>query len=80
VHSGISFILCFYGILQAFARLTELIERRGEAYANSDVKVSLQKIAAELGIDDVSALTPTTIARVSCEYKCPFFSRGTVSE
>jgi shikimate kinase len=47
---------------QAFARLTELIERRGEAYANSDVKVSLQKIAAELGIDDVSALTPTTIA------------------
>lgn len=47
---------------QAFARLTELIERRGEAYANSDVKVSLQKIAEELGIEDVSALTPTTIA------------------
>lgn len=47
---------------QAFARLTELIERRGEAYANSDVKVSLQKIAAELGVEDVSALTPTTIA------------------
>lgn len=47
---------------QAFARLTELIEKRGEAYGNSNAKVSLQKIAAELGSIDVSDLTPTTIA------------------
>eukprot|EP01018_Ginkgo_biloba_P037826 Gb_11258 [translate_table: standard] len=47
---------------QAFARLTELIEKRGEAYANSDAKVSLQKIAAELGYEDVSTVTPTVIA------------------
>lgn len=47
---------------QAFARLTELIEKRGAAYGNSNAKVSLQKIAAELGYFDVSDLTPTTIA------------------
>ncbi|KAH9295371.1 hypothetical protein KI387_038959, partial [Taxus chinensis] len=47
---------------QAFARLTELIEKRGKAYGNSNAKVSLQKIAAELGFSDVSDLTPTTIA------------------
>uniref|UniRef100_A0A0C9QTX3 shikimate kinase n=1 Tax=Wollemia nobilis TaxID=56998 RepID=A0A0C9QTX3_9CONI len=47
---------------QAFARLQQLIEKRGEAYGNSNARVSLQKIAAEIGCVDVSDLTPTTIA------------------
>eukprot|EP01018_Ginkgo_biloba_P015389 Gb_29792 [translate_table: standard] len=47
---------------QALMRLTKLYEDRSDAYANSDAKVSLQKIAAELGYEDVSDLTPTVIA------------------
>uniref|UniRef100_A0A0D6QTH5 shikimate kinase n=1 Tax=Araucaria cunninghamii TaxID=56994 RepID=A0A0D6QTH5_ARACU len=47
---------------QALARLQQLIDKRGEAYGNSNTRVSLQKIAAEIGCVDVSDLTPTTIA------------------
>ncbi|KAL0350002.1 UNVERIFIED_CONTAM: Shikimate kinase, chloroplastic [Sesamum radiatum] len=43
-------------------RLTYLFEERGEAYKNADVKVSLEDIAAKLGLEDVCNLTPTVIA------------------
>ncbi|KAK4394086.1 Shikimate kinase, chloroplastic [Sesamum angolense] len=43
-------------------RLTYLFEERGEAYTNADVKVSLEDIAAKLGLEDVCNLTPTVIA------------------
>uniref|UniRef100_A0ACD6AFL4 Uncharacterized protein n=1 Tax=Avena sativa TaxID=4498 RepID=A0ACD6AFL4_AVESA len=46
----------------AFAKLSLLAEQRGDAYANADVRVSLQEIAAKQGHDDVSQLTPTDIA------------------
>ncbi|KAH9310587.1 hypothetical protein KI387_025622, partial [Taxus chinensis] len=47
---------------EALTRLTKLYEDRAEAYANSDVKVSLQEIASEHDHKDVSLLTPTIIA------------------
>lgn len=47
---------------QALARLTKLYEDRAEAYASSDVKVSLRDIAVELGNKDVARLSPTVIA------------------
>lgn len=50
------------GYSEALTRLTKLYEDRAEAYGNSDVKVSLQKIALEHGHEDVSPLTPTIIA------------------
>ncbi|KAG8383441.1 hypothetical protein BUALT_Bualt04G0013600 [Buddleja alternifolia] len=43
-------------------RLSTLFEERGEAYANADVRVSLENIAAKLGFEDVCNLTPTVIA------------------
>ncbi|CAA0806419.1 Shikimate kinase 1- chloroplastic [Striga hermonthica] len=43
-------------------RLSALYEERGEAYANADVQVSLQNLAAKLGFEDVCSLTPTAIA------------------
>ncbi|GER35134.1 shikimate kinase [Striga asiatica] len=43
-------------------RLSALFEERGEAYANADVRISLQNIAAKLGYEDVCNLTPTAIA------------------
>ncbi|CAA0833346.1 Shikimate kinase 1- chloroplastic [Striga hermonthica] len=43
-------------------RLSALYEERGEAYANADVRVSLQNLAAKLGFEDVCSLTPTAIA------------------
>ncbi|CAA0839185.1 Shikimate kinase 1- chloroplastic [Striga hermonthica] len=43
-------------------RLSALFEERGEAYANADVRVSLQNIAAKLGYEDVCNITPTAIA------------------
>lgn len=46
----------------AFTKLSMLAERRGDAYANADVRVSLEDIAAKQGHDDVSQLTPTDIA------------------
>lgn len=50
------------GYSQALTRLTKLYEDRAEAYASSDVKVSLRDIAAELGNKDVARLSPTVIA------------------
>lgn len=47
---------------QALTRLTKLYDDRVDAYASSDVKVSLRNIAAELGNKDVSRLSPTVIA------------------
>ncbi|KAK1605171.1 hypothetical protein QYE76_028844 [Lolium multiflorum] len=46
----------------AFAKLSLLAEQRGDAYANADVRVSLEEIAAKQGHGDVSQLTPTDIA------------------
>ncbi|WOL20295.1 hypothetical protein Cni_G29099 [Canna indica] len=45
-----------------FMKLTDLSEKRGKAYANADVRVSLEHIAAKKGHQDASALTPTDIA------------------
>uniref|UniRef100_A0A453PJR3 shikimate kinase n=2 Tax=Aegilops tauschii subsp. strangulata TaxID=200361 RepID=A0A453PJR3_AEGTS len=46
----------------AFSKLSMLAEQRGDAYANADVRVSLEEIASKLGHDDVSKLTPIDIA------------------
>ncbi|KAF7100352.1 hypothetical protein CFC21_101879 [Triticum aestivum] len=46
----------------AFTKLSVLAEQRGDAYANADVRVSLEELAAKKGHDDVSQLTPTDIA------------------
>ncbi|KAL6576016.1 Shikimate kinase [Orobanche hederae] len=43
-------------------RLSALFEERGDSYANADVRVSLENIAAKLGSEDVCNLTPTAIA------------------
>ncbi|KAK6150527.1 hypothetical protein DH2020_015459 [Rehmannia glutinosa] len=48
-------------------RLSTLFEQRGDAYANADVRVSLENIAAKLGSKDVCNLTPTIIAIESSE-------------
>ncbi|XP_042025578.1 shikimate kinase, chloroplastic-like [Salvia splendens] len=42
--------------------LSTLFEHRGEAYANADVRVSLENMAAKLGYEDVSDISPTAIA------------------
>ncbi|KAF3440465.1 hypothetical protein FNV43_RR18749 [Rhamnella rubrinervis] len=47
---------------KTYKRLTMLFEERGESYANSNARVSLESIAAELGKKDVSDVTPTAIA------------------
>ncbi|XP_072977501.1 shikimate kinase 3, chloroplastic-like [Typha angustifolia] len=47
---------------KALIRLSTLSEERGEVYANADVRVCLQNIAAKQGSSDVSSLTPTAIA------------------
>lgn len=47
---------------KTFARLSTLLEERIEAYANANARVSLEEIAAKLGHEDVSNLTPTAIA------------------
>ncbi|KAL5207257.1 hypothetical protein ABZP36_031692 [Zizania latifolia] len=46
----------------AFSKLSMLAEQRGDAYANADVRISLEEIACKQGHDDVSKLTPTDIA------------------
>ncbi|KAJ1281058.1 hypothetical protein BS78_04G279200 [Paspalum vaginatum] len=46
----------------AFSKLSMLAEQRGDAYANADVRVSLEEIASKQGHDNVSKLTPTDIA------------------
>ncbi|KAL1569580.1 Shikimate kinase, chloroplastic [Salvia divinorum] len=43
-------------------RLSTLFEQRGEAYADADVRVSLENMAAKLGYEDVSGISPTAIA------------------
>ncbi|XP_047967099.1 shikimate kinase, chloroplastic-like [Salvia hispanica] len=43
-------------------RLSTLFEQRGEAYANADVRVSLENMAAKLGYEDVTDISPTAIA------------------
>ncbi|KAG6399698.1 hypothetical protein SASPL_141179 [Salvia splendens] len=43
-------------------RLSTLFKQRGEAYANADVRVSLENMAAKLGYEDVSDISPTAIA------------------
>ncbi|GER48987.1 shikimate kinase, partial [Striga asiatica] len=48
-------------------RLSALYEERGEAYANADVKVSLQNLATKLGFEDVCSLTPTAIVFEQCK-------------
>ncbi|KAL5992200.1 Shikimate kinase 3, chloroplastic [Asimina triloba] len=47
---------------KAFMRLTTLFGEREDAYANADVTVSLQYIAAKQGHQDVGVITPTAIA------------------
>ncbi|KAJ3695606.1 hypothetical protein LUZ60_000983 [Juncus effusus] len=47
---------------KAFAKLSALIEQRYDAYANADVRVSLEEMASKKGHDDVSTLTPIDIA------------------
>ncbi|KAF6175609.1 hypothetical protein GIB67_022611 [Kingdonia uniflora] len=47
---------------KALIRLSTLSEERGDVYGNADVKVSLEYIAGELGLGDVSDLTPSAIA------------------
>lgn len=47
---------------KTLVRLSTLLEERGEAYANAEVKVSCEKIAAKLGTKDVSNVTPMAIA------------------
>lgn len=59
---GVLNVSCFWWILQALTRLTKLYVDRAEAYASSDVKVSLRNISVGLGNKDVSHLSPTVIA------------------
>ncbi|KAL4012953.1 hypothetical protein IC575_025100 [Cucumis melo] len=47
---------------KTLVRLSTLLEERGEAYANAEVTVSCEKIAAKLGTKDVSNVTPMAIA------------------
>ncbi|XP_059631477.1 shikimate kinase 3, chloroplastic-like [Cornus florida] len=47
---------------KAFMGLFTLSKRRGEAYANADATVSVQRIACKLGLEDLSDITPTAIA------------------
>ncbi|KAK9272096.1 hypothetical protein L1049_002465 [Liquidambar formosana] len=48
--------------IKTFRRLSNLFEERGDAYANANARVSLENIAAKMGLRDVSNLTPTLIA------------------
>ncbi|TKW06869.1 hypothetical protein SEVIR_7G269000v4 [Setaria viridis] len=47
---------------KAYAKLTSLFEQRMDAYANADARVSLEHIALKQGHNDVTILTPSTIA------------------
>ncbi|OEL22317.1 Shikimate kinase 3, chloroplastic [Dichanthelium oligosanthes] len=47
---------------KAYAKLTSLFEQRMDSYANADARVSLEHIALKQGHNDVSILTPSTIA------------------
>ncbi|XP_057973887.1 shikimate kinase, chloroplastic-like [Malania oleifera] len=46
----------------AFRGLFILSKKRAEAYANADATVSLQHMMANLGLEDISDVTPTAIA------------------
>ncbi|XP_022963330.1 shikimate kinase 1, chloroplastic-like [Cucurbita moschata] len=50
------------GYTKAFRRLSVLLEERGDAYTNANVKVCLGSLAAKLGLSDVCNLTPEDIA------------------
>lgn len=47
---------------KAFMRLSTLMGERSDAYATASARVSLENIAAKLGHQDVSNLSPTVIA------------------
>lgn len=47
---------------KAFTALSALSKKRSEAYANADATVSLLNLAVCVGLKDVLAITPTTIA------------------
>lgn len=47
---------------KAFAKLSALIEQRYDAYANADIRLSLEEMAAKKGHEDVTTLTPKDIA------------------
>uniref|UniRef100_A0A5B7AU41 shikimate kinase n=1 Tax=Davidia involucrata TaxID=16924 RepID=A0A5B7AU41_DAVIN len=47
---------------KAFMGLFTLSKKRGDAYCNADATVSVQCIAAKLGVEDLSDITPTAIA------------------
>ncbi|KAI7758119.1 hypothetical protein M8C21_010566 [Ambrosia artemisiifolia] len=47
---------------QTLKRLSKLWEDRSEAYGNAHVRVSLERIAAKLGLGDVCCINPTQIA------------------
>ncbi|KAL8248555.1 hypothetical protein R6Q59_005423 [Mikania micrantha] len=47
---------------QTLKRLSKLWEERSEAYTNAHVRVSLERIAAKLGHEDVCCVNPTQIA------------------
>jgi len=64
----------------AFSKLSTLAEQRGDAYANADVRVSLEEIASKLGHDDVSKLTPIDIALESLHKIESFVVEDTVAD
>lgn len=47
---------------KAFMSLFTLLKKRRRSYSNADVTVSLQNIAANLGLEDLLDITPTAIA------------------
>ncbi|KAH9610910.1 hypothetical protein KSS87_006586, partial [Heliosperma pusillum] len=47
---------------KAFTRLSELFEKRHEAYTNANARVSFEHIAGKLGKVDVDTLSPSVIA------------------
>ncbi|PNT61962.1 hypothetical protein BRADI_5g23460v3 [Brachypodium distachyon] len=47
---------------KAYAKLTALLEKRMDSYANADARVSLENVAFKHGHDDVNVLTPSAIA------------------
>ncbi|GLT44025.1 hypothetical protein SLA2020_179440 [Shorea laevis] len=62
--------------VKALKRLSSLWEERGEAYANANARVSLENIAAKLGLGDVSNLTPTAIAIEALEQIESYLKEG----
>ncbi|GKV25281.1 hypothetical protein SLEP1_g34741 [Rubroshorea leprosula] len=62
--------------IKALKRLSSLWEERGEAYANANARVSLENVAAKLGLGDVSNLTPTAIAIEALEQIESYLKEG----